>query len=88
MSFLRVQLGEVDECVRKWREGVMREIGRLEEREKSMRNRVRSGVRGGEGERRGEGREGGREVVSETEVYKVVFHLTVICSRGWNEELV
>ncbi|CAI8000589.1 Axonemal dynein light chain domain-containing protein 1 [Geodia barretti] len=34
------QLGEVDECVRRWREGVMSENGRLEEVESALNDRL------------------------------------------------
>lgn len=37
-----LQLGEVDECVRRWREGVMRESERLEEVECDMSQQVSS----------------------------------------------
>lgn len=38
---LSLQLREVDECVRRWREGVMSESGRLEEVESALSDRVR-----------------------------------------------
>ena len=39
------QLGEVDECVRRWREGVMSENGRLEEVESALNDRVSLGIK-------------------------------------------
>ena len=38
---LSLQLREIDECVRRWREGVMSESGRLEEVESALSDRVR-----------------------------------------------